>query len=276
MPAQADVSRHYAHGSLTDAIREGLAALGKAPGTIAVDDLAPVDEFHIGGRKASEDFLDQLGLDADKHVLDVGCGLGGAARFVASRYGSRVTGIDLTSEYVATGRTLCTWVGLDQRIALHQGSALAMPFADSSFDGAYMLHVGMNIEDKDKLAAEVARVLRPGGAFGIYDVMRIGPGDLAYPVPWAATADLSAVSEPDRYKKALERAGFAVTAERDRRDFALAFFANVRARTAAAGGPPPLGLHVLMGKTTPEKVQNMIDNISKGRIAPVELIARKL
>ena len=73
-----------------------------------------------------------------------------------------------------------------------------------------------------------------------------------------------------------ERAGFAITAERNRRDFALAFFADLRAKTAAAGGPPPLGLHVLMGKTTPEKVQNMIDNISKGRIAPVELIARKL
>jgi len=276
MPAQTDVSRHYTHGSLTDAIRDGLASLGKAPGTLTVDDLAPVDEFHIGGRKASEDFLDQLGFRADKHVLDVGCGLGGAARFVASRYGNRVTGIDLTSEYVETGKALCKWVGLDQRIALHQGSALAMPFADNHFDGAYMLHVGMNIEDKDKLAAEVARVLRPGSAFGIYDVMRTGPGDLTYPVPWAATADLSAVAEPDRYKKALERAGFAITAERNRRDFALAFFADLRAKTAAAGGPPPLGLHVLMGKTTPEKVQNMIDNISKGRIAPVELIARKL
>ena len=151
-----------------------------------------------------------------------------------------------------------------------------MPFADNHFDGAYMLHVGMNIEDKEKLAAEVARVLRPGSAFGIYDVMRTGSGDLTYPVPWAATADLSAVAEPDRYKKALERAGFAITTERNRRDFALAFFADLRAKTAAAGGPPPLGLHVLMGKTTPEKVQNMIDNISKGRFAPVELIARKL
>ena len=57
----------------------------------------------------------------------------------------------------------------------------------------------------------------------------------------------------------LERAGFAITAERNRRDFALAFFANLRAKTSAAGGPPPLGLHVLMGKTAPEKVQNMID-----------------
>ena len=275
MPAQTDVSRHYTHGGLTEAIRAGLASLGKTPDTVTVDDLAPVDEFHIGGRKASEDFLDQLGLVAEKHVLDVGCGLGGTARFVASRYGSQVTGIDLTSEFVETGNALCTWVGLDKRTLLHHGSALAMPFADSSFDGAYMLHVGMNIEDKEKLASEVARILRPGCLFGIYDVMRTGPGDLAYPVPWATNPDLSAVAEPERYKKALQAAGFAVIAERNRREFAMAFFAELRAKTAAAGGPAPLGLHLLMGKSAPEKVANMIDNISKGRIAPVELIARK-
>jgi SAM-dependent methyltransferase len=276
MPVQADVSRHYTQGSLIETIRAGIVALGKAPDTITVDDLAPVDEFHIGGRRASEEFLDQLAFSAQMHVLDVGCGLGGAARFVASRYGSQVTGIDLTAEYIETGNALCKWVGLDQRISLHQGSALSMPFAEGSFDGAYMLHVGMNIDDKDRLAYEVARVLRSGCSFGIYDVMRTGPGDLAYPVPWATTADLSAVAEPERYKKALQEAGLTVVGERNRRDFALAFFADLRAKTAAAGGPPPLGLHVLMGKSTPGKVQNMIDNISNGRIAPVELIARKL
>ena len=162
MPAQTDVSKHYSHGGLIEAIRAGLASLGKTPETVTVDDLAPVDEFHIGGRRASEDFLDQLGFSAQTHVLDVGCGLGGPARFVASRYGSRVTGIDLTPEYVETGNALCKWVGLDQRISLHHGSALAMPFADSSFDGAYMLHVGMNIEDKEKLAVEVGSCAAAG------------------------------------------------------------------------------------------------------------------
>jgi SAM-dependent methyltransferase len=253
MAAHDDVSSHYTHGSLSEAIRSGLASLGKTASAVTIDDLAPVDEFHIGGRRASEEFLDQLGLSPQMHVLDVGCGLGGAARFVASRYGSHVTGIDLTPEFVETGSMLCKWVGLDKRISLHQGSALAMPFAGDSFDAAYMLHVGMNIEDKEKLAAEVSRVLRPGFTFGIYDVMRTGPGELAYPVPWATTADLSAVAEPERYKEALQKAGFGVIAERNRRDFALAFFADLRAKTAAAGGPPPLGLHVLMGKSTPEK-----------------------
>jgi SAM-dependent methyltransferase len=178
MAEQGDVSKHYTHGGLTEAIRAGLASLGKSLSTVTVDDLAPVDEFHIGGRRASEDFLDQLGFNAQTHILDVGCGLGGTARFVANRYGSRVTGIDLMPEYVETGNAVCKWVGLNDRISLHQGSALAMPFNEGSFDGAYMLHVGMNIEDKEKLASEVARVLRSGAVFGIYDVMRTGDGEI--------------------------------------------------------------------------------------------------
>ena len=275
MPTPQDVTNHYTHGDLASAIRSGIESLGKKVESITVNDLAPVDEFHIGGRQASEDFLSQLDLSPEKQVLDVGCGLGGAARFVASRYGCRVTGIDLTPEYVETGNVLCGWVGLGNSISLHQGSALAMPFADRAFDRAYMLHVGMNIDDKPKLCSEVSRVLRSGSLFGIYDVMRIGDGELTYPVPWATTAASSALATPAQYREALQSAGFSVIAERNRRDFALAFFDQLRARTAAAGGPPPLGLHILMGRNTPDKVQNMIQNISNGRIAPVELIARK-
>jgi ubiquinone/menaquinone biosynthesis C-methylase UbiE len=275
MPTQQDVSDHYTHGDLVAAIRSGIESLGKAINSVTVNDLAPVDEFHIGGRQASEDFLGQLDLSPNKHVLDVGCGLGGAARFVTSRYSCRVTGIDLTPEYVKTGNTLCKWVGLDKNISLHQGSALAMPFAERAFDGAYMLHVGMNIDDKAKLCSEVFRVLRSNALFGIYDVMRIDDGELTYPVPWATTAASSAVATPAQYRAALQATGFSVVAERNRRDFALAFFDRLRARTTVAGGPPALGLHILMGQNTPEKVQNMIENISNRRIAPVEVIARK-
>lgn len=275
MLTQQDISAHYTHGKLIAAIRGGIESLGKTTDSVTIDDLAPVDEFHIGGRQASEHFLEQLDLTPEMHVLDVGCGLGGPARFVASRYRCRVDGIDLTPEYVETGQEICKWVGLADRISLHVGSALSMPFADGTFDGAYMLHVGMNIEDKAGLCLEVGRVLRPGSLFGIYDVMKTGDGELTFPVPWATTPESSAVAKPEKYRSALESAGFTVIAERTRRDFALQFFEQLRARTMAAGGPPPLGLHVLMGRNTPDKVQNMTQNIANGRIAPVELIARK-
>lgn len=275
MPNSNLLSNHYTHGSLLDAIRAGVERLGKSPDTVTVEELGPVEEFHIGGRVASEDFLDQLRLSSDDHVLDVGCGLGGTTRFVAHRYGSRVTGIDLTVEYIESGQVLCSWVGLEHRITLDHGSATEMPYSDCAFDKACMLHVGMNIAEKHRLASELYRVLTPGAYLGIYDVMRVGPGDLTFPVPWATTAETSVVASPDEYKNALKAAGFKIIAERNRREFALDFFARLQASAAPATAPPPLGLHILMGETAPIKVKNMIENISEFRVAPVELIMEK-
>ena len=276
MPDTQLVADHYTHGSLLDAIRTGVERLGKSPETVRVEDLGPIEEFHIGGRAASESFLDQLHLSADDHVLDVGCGLGGTSRFVAHRYGSRVTGIDLTHEFIETGRALCEWVGLEDRIVLDHGSATALSYADGTFDKAYMMHVGMNIADKPSLMKELHRVLKPGAVLGVYDVMRTGDGDLTFPVPWASTAEASVVESLGTYKNALNAAGFRIIAEQNRHEFALDFFAHLQANAAAAGGPPPLGLHILMGETAPVKVKNMIENISEGRVAPIEVIAEKL
>lgn len=275
MPSPQEVSSHYTHGHLVAAIQQGMEALGKTPASVTTDDLAPIDEFHIGGREASRHFLDQLGLPPDRRVLDIGCGLGGPARFAASRYRWQLDGIDLTAEYVETGQEMCKWVRLGDRVALHQGSALSMPFGDGVFDGAYMIHVGMNIEDKARLCTEAARVLKRGAPFGIYDIMKTGSGDLTFPVPWATTSSSSVVVEPEHYRRAMQGAGFTVTAELNRHDFAIDFFDRLRARTMAAGGPPPLGLHILMGRNAPEKIQNMVQNVAKGLIAPVEIIARK-
>ncbi len=274
MAGPNEVADHYTHGALIDAISKGIAEIGKTPETVTIDDLSAIDEFHIGGRAASIEFLDQLPLTADSHVLDVGCGLGGPARFTTNRYGCRVTGIDLTAEFVQSGQKLCRWVGLNTTVKLVEGSALDMPFDGAEFDAAYMMHVGMNIADKEDLFAEVARVLKPGSTFGVYDVMQTAEDEISYPVPWAETPATSALASPEHYKGALEKAGFEITAERNRREFAIAFFADLAAKTQATGGPPPLGIHVLMGESRAVKVKNMADNIAAGRIAPLEMIAR--
>lgn len=275
MTIEQQVAAHYRHGGLINAIEKGLAELGLSPDKATIHDLGPVDEFHIGGRIASSHFLDQLGLRANAKILDIGCGLGGGARFTAETYDAHVTGIDLTSEYIETGQVLCDWVGLADRVTLQQGSALSMPFADDAFEGAYMMHVGMNIEAKDDLFAEVHRTLATGAKFGIYDIMQTNAADLAYPVPWAASDETSWLAAPAQYQRALTNAGFDIVIENNRRDFALEFFNGIKEANAARGGPPALGLHTLMQNTTAEKVGNMVANIAKGVIAPVELIAVK-
>ena len=266
---------HYTREHLLDAIKAGLTRLGLSPQTVTVDDLAPVDAFHIGGRQATAAFMEQLALSETHHLLDIGCGLGGTARYVAATYGSRVTGIDVTEAFVETGNELCRWLGLDNRIDLLRGSVLAMPFRDETFDGGYLLHVGMNIDDKAALCQEIHRVLRPGALLGIYDIVKTGDSTLAYPVPWASNAAISHLASADEYKAALENAGFRIRAQRNRRDFAVEFFNQLQAKIARAKEVPPLGLHLLMGPSTKSKLENMIAGLAGGAIAPVEFIAQK-
>lgn len=274
MIARSPVADHYARSDLVAAIREGLGCIVKTEATVTAEDLAPVDEFHIGGRAATGAMAQQLGLTREDSLLDIGCGLGGPARQIAAQFGCRVTGIDLTRDYIEAGNVLSGWLQLQDRVSLQEGNALSMPFADKSFSAAYMLHVGMNIADKSALFANVARVLRAGARFSIYDVMRTGDGELPYPLPWASTAATNAIASPTHYRDALSKAGFEIVSERDRRDVALDYFARQKAQ-AAATGPAPLGVHTLMGARRPEMIRNMSESISDGLIAPVEIIARK-
>jgi len=269
------VANHYTRGDLLGAILAGVEKLGKTPETVTMDDLASVDEFHIGGRIATRAFLDQMSIAAGERVLDVGCGIGGASRYAAHEYGCQITGVDLTNEYVEVGTVLCKWLGQQSQVNLVQGNVFDLSFSDASFDKSFMLHVGMNISDKAALAKEIWRVLKPGAVFGIYDIMQLDDGLLAFPVPWASVPEGSALASPEDYKCALVSAGFEIVAERNRKDFALEFFADMKAKSATAGGPPLLGLQVIMGADAPSKIQNMVANITQGSIAPVELIARK-
>jgi ubiquinone/menaquinone biosynthesis C-methylase UbiE len=273
MSIEQSVAQHYTHGALEQAILNALTASGKDLDDLRPSDLAPVDEFHIGGRRATADFAEQMGVRRGMRLLDIGCGLGGASRYFAHEHGCRVTGIDLTEEYVRVADALARRVDLGALISYRHGSALSLPFAAGTFDGAYMLHVGMNIEDKHGLFAEVRRALKPQGVFGIYDVMRESDGELNYPVPWASSAETSFVATAAAYRRLLAAAGFEVMRERSRREFAIEFFRQMRAQ-AAQGGPPPLGLHILMGASSPEKVANMIGNLERGLIAPTEIVCR--
>lgn len=253
-----------------------MVTLGKTEATVSVEDLAPVDEFHIGGKIATTELCDRLGITEETELLDIGCGIGGPARFIASTSGCQVTGIDLTPSYLDVAEQLTRWTGLSLQVRFEVGSALEMPFDDGSFDRATQLHVGMNIADKAALFAEVYRVLRPGGRFGIYDVMRFSEDEISYPVPWASNNSMDYASGVTTYRDALSEAGFEVAEERNRSEFAIEFFAGLKARTAGMGGPPPLGLHIHMGPDAPSKIANMVEAVTTGIMAPVEIICDKL
>lgn len=266
---------HYASGDLLGKYMAGLEEMGAQ---VPVDPamLAPGDEFHIGGREATAMLLGALKLGVKDKVLDLGCGVGGPARHIAAHTGADVTGIDLTPQFVEVGNALTSLCQLTNQVALHEGTVLELPFDTKSFDAAYMLHVGMNIADKPRLMAELARVVKPGGRVLIYDIVaRAGEGELAYPVPWAGMLEHSYLADATTYTTLLEGAGFSIQSETDYRDFALDFFARMAAAQAKADGPPPIGLHLVLGADAQLKLGNMIAGIKSDLIGPVAIVAQR-
>jgi SAM-dependent methyltransferase len=270
----ARIEQHYTHRDLAGAIFEALAAAGKDVDNLTLQDLAPVDEFHVRGQEATAELARVARVDETMHVLDVGSGVGGPSRYLAAEFGCRVTGLDLTEEYCRTAQVLADRIGLGDRISYRQGSALDMPFDDASFEVGWTQHTAMNIQDKPRLYAEMWRVVKPGGMIAIYDILAGDGGPVHFPVPWAREPSISFLATRDELRGLLEKAGFAIVSWRDTTDLGREWFGAMRRRMQIEGASP-LGFHVLLGSDFQTMTQNMVRNLKENRIGLVEVLARK-
>src|SRR4029078_9588809 len=107
-----DVSRHYTRGDLLSRLNAALTSDRADPQQPTADALAPYDHFHGRGLDATVELADLMPARAGDHVLDIGSGIGGPARYVATRFDCRVTGIDLTAEFCDVARHLTRLAGL--------------------------------------------------------------------------------------------------------------------------------------------------------------------
>ena len=268
------VEKHYGRGRILDSVIAALRETGKDLARLRPEDLAPVDEFHIRGREATVELARRASLKPGSHVLDVGCGLGGSARYLAAEHQCQVMGIDLTQEYVDTANALAGMVGLSDKVAFRQASALEMPFDDGAFDVVWTEHVQMNIADKHAFYRELGRVTRPKGVLLFHDIFQGAGGPLHYPVPWAEEPSISFLAAPDEVRKTLEALGFLIRDWVDKSEPSLQWFVSAIEKLKVSG-PPPLGLHLLMGDTARTKFENNLRNLREGRFVVYQAHAEK-
>ena len=268
------IEAHYGRGDMAAKIFAVLEEDGHDLSALTLEDLTPFDEMHVRGRQATAELAGAAGFANGMHILDVGCGLGGPTRFVAATHGCRVTGIDLTADFVQSAQSLAAKVGLSELVGYRQASALDLPFADAGFDGAWSQHVQMNIADKPGLYREIARVLKPGARFAVYDILAGPAGPPHYPCPWAPQPEISFLIEPAPWRALLEASGFEIEHWRDPSSEGLAWFAEM-ADKAKADPHAATRRERVVGPELRARIGNLRRSLEENRVVLIEAVSRR-
>ncbi len=266
-----DIARHYGEAGIGDRILEALAGEGVDIDHLTTAALSTIDQFHTRGLTATREQADAVAPTPGMHVLDVGCGVGGPARFLAETYGCRVTGIDLTAEYIEVARMLSRRCKLDDRTEFKAANALDLPFEDGTFDLAWCQNISMNIPDKDALYAETFRVLKRGGKIAAVEIVTGEGGEPLYPLPWARDPAISFVASEAAMKSSLEHAGFQLLKWRDTTSDAVAISRNPVEQTRRS----KLGVALVAGADFSTRSANLAQCLSDGRYRSVLFVAQR-
>ena len=266
----AGLEAHYSARDIEVRILAAVRAAGLNPEQgLSPEELGALDHFHTGGLRASRELMRLARIRAEDRVLDIGAGLAGPARMLASVLGCRVDCVELSSDFCAGAVLLNRLTGLDDRIEVHRGSALDMPFAGDSFDVVWMQNVGMNIADKQKLYGEIYRVLKPGGRFALQEMAAGEVATSYFPLPWATDPADSFLVSAEEMRSVLGERGFISELFEDTSDAHL----SGTAANATPAAPGQLGLAVYVDNLA-QKAGNARRSLQEGQVRLVRGVFR--
>lgn len=273
---QIKVEEHYTVPNLAGIILETLRKVKNNPKNYTKEDFTTFDEFHLQGKKATLELAKKIPLCSGMRILDLGSGIGGPARTLASEFNCTVDGIELVREYYETAKILSELAHLDQITQFHHGSALEIPFTDQLFDTVWMQHMNMNIKEKEKLFSEANRVLKPGGILALYEICggKEQNNEFIYPVPWASDSSINFLSKTNEFISIITNQGFQRLLIQDVTEQCVAW---IRSNTQVFGShkPNPLGLNLIAGSDFGLKTKNIVRNIQAGNLEIIQAIFEK-
>jgi len=274
MSNENTIGDHWGKDDVYSLIVSVLEKMSKPLNSLTMDDLAPIDHFHARGFPATVELGDRLPIETQQHILDIGCGLGGPARYLAQRFQCKVSGVDITKPFVEAAKKFTHLLGMDDRVTLEHGDGHQLPYEDRVFDGAYAQHVTMNVADRAQFFAEAYRVLKAGAFFALTE-HGLGPTDNPhYPLPWSEDGSGAYLVLPSETHTLLEAVGFENITTEDTGAKYLAAYKQVM-EIAAKGTLPPLGAHILLGENAFQKMRNAARNIEEGRTHPMQVVCLK-
>ncbi|MDR5899868.1 class I SAM-dependent methyltransferase [Halomonas vilamensis] len=238
-------------------------------------ELAPLDQLHIGGIKASAKLIQLLDAKTHPRVLDIGAGVGGLMR-QAAELGFVLVGLDITHGFNRLNQGLSVLSGLEERAQCVTGDATHLPFATASMDAVLFQHSFLNMPDGQAVLSECRRVLRPGGKLVMHEVVS-GPNALAmrYPVPWASDAAHSHLESAASLKTRLRDAGFYLNHFNDWSEDALAWRKRQRQREKETQNQRQAHLspQLVFGERFLTMGKNLVANLADEAIKVVEIEA---